>query len=98
TKILGADQLSFLQINRGSKLMAEGTKDNPIVFGPNGEEDPRPGQWGGVILNGRAPTNKQDADGNVMGEAGTGVYGGPDEDDNSGVVKYVRIEFGGGKI
>jgi hypothetical protein len=95
TKVLGADNLSFLLINRGSKIMAEGTKDNPVVFGSGSTSAARPGRWGGVVINGRAPSN---AGADVSGEAGTGKYGGTDENDNSGVLKYVRIEFGGGKV
>jgi hypothetical protein len=96
--LYGADALSFLLVNRGSKLIAEGTKNYPIVFTSGASGANRPGRWGGLIINGRAPSNKADANGDVAGEAGTGKYSGPDTEDNSGVVKYVRIEFGGGKI
>lgn len=94
TTILGSDALSFLLIQRGSKIVAEGTADSPIVF-TSAQATKAPGQWGGLILNGRAPTNQGS---NVMGEAETGFYGGPDEADNSGVLKYVRLEFTGGKV
>jgi hypothetical protein len=96
--LYGADSLSFLLVNRGSKLMAEGSKSYPIVFTSGSSGAPKPGRWGGVILNGRAPSNRADANGDVVGEAGTGKYSGPDAEDNSGVVKYVRIEFSGGKV
>jgi hypothetical protein len=98
TTLFGADSLSFLLINRGSTMMAEGTAKYPIVFTSGAAGAPRPGRWGGVILNGRAPSNRADANGDVVGEAGTGKYSGPDAEDNSGVFKYVRIEFSGGKI
>jgi hypothetical protein len=98
TTLYGADSLSFLLVNRGSKLIAEGSAKYPIVFTSGASGANRPGRWGGVILNGRAPSNRADANGDVVGEAGTGKYSGPDADDNSGVVKYVRIEFSGGKI
>lgn len=97
-KLYGADTQSFLLVNRGSKIVAEGTKDSPIVFTSGAAGAARPGRWGGVIINGRAPNNKADANGDVAGEAGTGKYSGPDAEDNSGVIKYVRIEFGGSKI
>jgi hypothetical protein len=95
TKFFGASKLSFLAINRGSKIEAVGTADRPIVFSSGAAGDLAPGDWGGVIINGRAPSN----DGvDVMGEAGTGKYAGEDKADSSGKLKYVRIEFGGGKV
>jgi hypothetical protein len=95
TKLFGKTSLSFLAINRGSKIEAVGTAEKPIVFSSGAAGDLAPGQWGGLILNGRAPSN----DGvDVMGEAGTGLYAGEDKTDSSGKLKYVRIEFGGGKI
>jgi hypothetical protein len=97
TTLFGGDNLAFLLVNRGSKLMAEGTAKYPVVF-TSSSSDLKPGRWGGVILNGRAPSNRADASGDVSGEAGTGKYSGPDAKDNSGTVKYVRIEFGGSKI
>jgi hypothetical protein len=96
--LYGADTLSFLLVNRGSKLIAEGSKSYPIVFTSGASGAAKPGRWGGVILNGRAPSNRADANGDVVGEAGTGKYSGPDAEDNSGIVKYVRIEFSGGKV
>jgi hypothetical protein len=56
------------------------------------------GDWGGLILNGNAPVNVCNdgaADCESFGEGGTGFYGGPDEDDDSGVLRYVRVEFAG---
>ncbi|MET0285531.1 MAG: hypothetical protein ABW352_13710 [Polyangiales bacterium] len=94
TKLFGASPLSFLLIQRGSKLEAAGTKEAPIVF-TSASATPAPGQWGGLIINGRAPTNQGT---NVAGEAETGFYGGPDAADNSGTLKYVRLEFTGGKV
>jgi trimeric autotransporter adhesin len=98
TQIIGDGPLSFLLVNRGSKIVAEGTASSPVVFtsvnaatGTAGA----PGQWGGLILNGRAPSNQGTS---VNGEANTGVYGGSDPADNSGTLKYVRLEWTGGKI
>jgi hypothetical protein len=98
TTLYGADALSFMLINRGSKIEAEGTAKHPIVFTSGAAGAPRPGRWGGLIVNGRAPSNRADANGDVNGEAGTGKYSGSDAADNSGTLKYVRIEFSGGKI
>ncbi|MBK9647604.1 MAG: hypothetical protein IPO67_20995 [Deltaproteobacteria bacterium] len=96
--------LSFLVIRRGSKLQAEGTAAAPIVFTSAVEAGSRkPGDWGGIILNGRAPINNcfngaESLPCEAEGEGGTGLYGGGEPNDSSGVLKYVRVEFGGRKI
>ena len=79
------------------KIMAEGTAGKPIVFTssqPVGQR--KRGDWGGIVLNGLAPTNWPGGTG--VGEGNTGAYGGSKADDNSGVLRYVRIEYGGTKI
>jgi len=97
TTIRGLDH-SFLVIDRGAKIMAEGTPTTPIVFTSAQEPGSRTARdWGGVWINGRAPINTPG--GEDVGEAGiTGTYGGgadPDPHDSSGVIRYVRIEFAG---
>jgi len=90
----------MLVVRRGSKLMAEGTASAPIVFTSSKLEGERSrGDWGGLIINGRSTINSC-ADGGTgpceaFGEGGTGFYGGDDEADSSGVLKYVRVEFAG---
>jgi len=86
----------MLVISRGSKIMAEGTATDPIVFTSDKPAGSRSrGDWGGLIINGRAPLNKGEE---AYGEGGTGYYGGKDPNDNSGVLKYVRVEFAGREI
>lgn len=86
----------MLVVSRGSKIMAEGTAAKPIIMtsdkavGQRGRSD-----WGGLIINGRAPLNSGDE---AYGEGGTGYYGGTDPADNSGVIKYVRVEYAGREI
>jgi len=83
-----------LIIQRGGKIMAEGTSSQPIVF--TSERDPgsrEPGDWGGVVLCGKA-VNNQGTDIELEGGYG-GIHGGNDNNDNSGVFRYVRIEFAG---
>lgn len=87
-----------LVVTRGSKIMAEGTATQPIVFTSYQSAGNRnPGDWGGIILCGKAPLN--DPAGERLAEGGIdpvkGLYGGTDVNDNSGVLKYVRIEFAG---
>lgn len=83
-----------LIVQRGSKLIAEGTVAEPIIFtSAEGIGARSPGDWGGVVLCGKAPNNLT---GNVELEGGyKGFHGGTAADDNSGVLKYVRIEYAG---
>ncbi|WP_018341372.1 hypothetical protein [Cytophaga aurantiaca] len=102
TLILG-DKASkaSLVINRGGKLIANGTASKPIIFTSSA---PAPyknyGDWGGIVICGKAPNN-QGTDITVEGPTdfsvttGNGIYGGTDEADNSGSLSYVRLEFGG---
>ena len=81
-----------LIISQGGKIMADGTADAPIVMTSDAEIGQRArGQWGGLIINGRAPSNQ----GITFGEGDTGAFGGNDPNDNSGVLRYVRIEYAG---
>ena len=80
-----------LIIERGAKIMAEGTAQEPILF-TSGNDFPQPGDWGGIVILGRAKTNQ----GEPTIEGGIGrQYGGTNDEDNSGVLKYVRIEYAG---
>ncbi len=84
-----------LIIERGAKLMAAGTLTNPIVFTSNQAAGNRSyGDWGGLILCGSAPTNWAAGQGQVEGGPRS-LYGGTDAQDNSGILTYARIEFGG---
>lgn len=85
-----------LVITRGSKINAVGSAAAPIVFTSAKAASKRAaGDWGGIIINGNAKINDGDAKGEAQGEGGTGTYGGDNDDDNSGVLKYVRVEFAG---
>ncbi len=86
-----------LIVTRGAKIMASGTPDEPIVF-TSDQNSPSYGDWGGVIICGKAPTNASNngVDGEGLIEGGVGeLYGGSDPNDNSGVLRYVRIEYAG---
>ncbi len=85
---------AYLAIEQGAKIMAEGTANQPIVFTSN-KSTPNPGDWGGLLLAGKAPINR----GNVATtEVANLTYGGTDSADNSGILRYVRLEYTGGKI
>jgi hypothetical protein len=92
---------SSLVICKGSKLYAVGTASSPIVFTSNKAVGSRaPGDWGGLILLGRASFNGAGGIANIEGVGATSQneFGGgatPDDNDNSGTLKYIRIEYGG---
>ncbi|WP_348800258.1 hypothetical protein [Flavobacterium adhaerens] len=90
-----------LVITKGCKIIAEGTATEPIVFTSNSNPTyRRPGDWGGIIILGEAPINKvggvNNLDFNL--ESDISFYGGNDVNSNSGILKYVRIEYSGHKI
>ena len=95
TRIVGeSGSAGTLIVDRGGRVMANGTAAAPIVFTSDQRVGTRNrGDWGGLIINGRAPVNLEGGEG--AGEGDTGVYGGTDPNDSSGVFRYVRVEFGG---
>ncbi len=94
-----AQSKAILLVEAGAKLIAEGTESEPIVFTSQAAPaDRRPGDWGGLVILGKAPVNVPGGKGNVEGilktVSGT-QYGGTDPDDSSGVLRYVRVEYAG---
>lgn len=83
-----------LIVQRGGKLIADGTAQQPIVFTSNQPANSRArGDWGGIILCGAAPQNLP---GDPTIEGGpVANFGGTNAADNSGILRYVRIEFPG---
>lgn len=100
TKIVG-DTLapgSSLWILRGARLIAEGTREAPIVFtSQRAPGERRPGDWGGIVVIGNAPINRTANPIFTEGptEAAENYAGGTDFYDDSGSLNYVRIEFAG---
>ncbi len=90
-----------LFVTKGSQLMAVGTASQPIVFTSNQPAGQRAlGDWGGIVLLGKAPINSPNGVNFIEGlpQSSDTEYGGgtsADANDNSGTLKYVRIEFGG---
>lgn len=112
--------VSALWVTRGAKLYATGTVDRPIIFTYDGDQlngrwptnaggTPISGQWGGIVLMGRAVINSAvNVAGNgsnpiyeqFEGTSGPGpnsehLFGGNDDNDNSGALRYVSIRFSG---
>jgi hypothetical protein len=85
-----------LIIERGAKLIADGRASEPIVFTSGKAIGQRtPGDWGGIIMLGKAPTNRPlDPAPTVEGGVGR-KYGGTEATDESGILRFVRIEFAG---
>ncbi len=101
---------SFLVVSRGSQLIADaqnpdfggsGQCERPdesdvIVFTSENAPGSRGrGDWGGVVVNGRAPINSGDE---AQGEGNSGLYGGSDPTDSSGILRGVRVEFAGDDV
>jgi hypothetical protein len=91
-----------LVITRGCKIDANGTIEKPVVF-TSDQSNPQRGDWGGLVLLGRAKTNatfngiagEGEIEGGVNNAERLGIFGGNDDDDNSGILRYVRIEYAG---
>ncbi len=95
TIIRGGDGTASLIIEPGAKIIAEGTSTNPIIFTSNNPVGSRQaGDWGGIIICGKAPNNLPGGTGVIEGGVRT-VHGGTNPNDDSGILKYVRIEFAG---
>ncbi|MDY2585946.1 multidrug transporter [Winogradskyella aquimaris] len=90
---------AYIAILPGAQIQAVGSSSNPIVFTSNAGT-PSSGDWGGIVLCGRAPINST-ADGSTdtaTTEVGGLSYGGNIPNDNSGRMEYVRLEYVGGAI
>ena len=90
-----------LFVTKGAKVMAIGTATSPIVFTSDNAVGARnKGDWGGIVLLGKGSYNINNGVNNIEGIAASAdtQFGGgliPDDNDNSGTLQYVRIEYGG---
>ncbi|MDX2196232.1 MAG: hypothetical protein NW207_07430 [Cytophagales bacterium] len=95
------DSKAVLVITKGAKIRAIGTETEPIIFTSNQNKGERsPGDWGGIMILGNSGINnpKGSAVAEGIQNPDLGAYGGSDPEDNSGIMRYVRIEFPGYKI
>jgi hypothetical protein len=103
------ENASALIVARGGKIFAEGTPTKPIIFTSENDDITNPtvppatakGLWGGLIILGKASINDPNGETNIEGIPTTeprGMYGGNDDDDCSGVLRYVSIRHGGTEI
>ncbi|MCX8525523.1 hypothetical protein OF897_16545 [Chryseobacterium formosus] len=90
TKITAtAGAASYVLVEQGGKIYANGTAGSPILFT---SETTVAGNWGGIVICGKAPINTGSSS---LSEIGNSPYGGTDEADNSGALNYVRIQYAG---
>ncbi len=101
------ENASALIVSRGGKINAEGTAEDPIIFTAESDDlilstdKSKRGLWGGLIILGNAPINIKGGEAAIEGipfSEPRSVFGGPDENDDSGVLKYVSIRHGGTNI
>ena len=90
-----AEPTAVLIIEQGGKIIADGSAENPIVFTSSNRLNPATGDWGGIVIAGRAPINRGPT---ATAEVESLNYGGNNPEDNSGTLRYVRLEYTGAKI
>lgn len=110
TTIIGNNAEDFLVISRGSKINAQGTAMAPITMTAVADindnvTDSSRGLWGGLVINGYAPINDcpegatgGSAECTKEGEANSGLFGGDQPGDSSGVLKYVVVKYAGSNV
>lgn len=92
TRIEGTGGTSaYIAIGQNAQIFVNGTATNPVVM-TSGSSNPTPADWGGLVICGNAPINRT---GTAMSEVGDLPYGGSVANDNSGSIKYLRIEYSG---
>lgn len=104
----GSD-VAALIITRGSKIVAEGNASEPVIF-TSASPNPQSGDWGGIVICGKAPINTSfngaaglfqveggidNANGDGLAGSGDALVPVADATDSSGVLRYVRIEYAG---
>jgi hypothetical protein len=95
TIIRGGDATASLIVEKGSKIIAQGTSTNPIIFTSNNPAGSRAGgDWGGVVLCGKGINNLTGGSGTAEGGIRS-THGGTDNADSTGILSYVRIEYAG---
>jgi len=86
-------QVRYIAVAQGGKINVNGTAASPVVMT---SETKSTESWGGLVLCGKAPTNKSDS-GTAGAEVSGLAYGGTVANDNSGSIKYLRLEYTGYK-
>ena len=86
---------SYIAVAQDGLIYINGTSTNPVVM-TSGSANPATGNWGGLVICGRAYTNKGGSTGQTaIAEVSDLTYGGSDNNDSSGVIRYLRVEYTG---
>lgn len=86
---------SYIAIAQGAKIEVLGNSSSPVVM-TSASSNPAAGDWGGLVICGQAPTNKAGSNGETAtAEVSDLTYGGSDSNDNSGIIRYLRLEYTG---
>lgn len=85
----------YIAISQGATIEAVGTASDPIVFTSDASA-PTAGDWGGLIILGSAPINSVAGNATATSEIASLPYGGTNAADNSGMLRYVRVQYSGG--
>lgn len=86
---------SYIAIAQGGKLNVNGTASNPVVM-TSGKTIKAPGDWGGLVICGKAPINRESGGTSIAQSEVAGLnYGGTISNDNSGSIRYLRVEYAG---
>ncbi|UWX55202.1 hypothetical protein NYZ99_00780 [Maribacter litopenaei] len=82
---------AYIAVAQGGTLNAFGQPENPVIL-TSGAENPAPGDWGGLVIHGKAPINTSDLGRSDILDI---FYGGNELEDTSGVINYLRVEYAG---
>lgn len=88
-------KVRYIAISQGGQIFINGTAANPVIM-TSAKATPAKSDWGGLVVCGKAPTNlSATAGGTAQAEVSDLTYGGSNTEDNSGVIRYLRIEYTG---
>ncbi|MFD2743596.1 MULTISPECIES: hypothetical protein [Sphingobacterium] len=82
-------EIRYIAVGQGAKINVKGTATSPVVMTATSKA---PGKWGGLVICGKAPINKGEK---ATAEVSELTYGGTDANDNSGSIRYLRLEYTG---
>ncbi|MBB4119434.1 hypothetical protein GGR32_001732 [Mesonia hippocampi] len=85
---------AYIAVAQKAEIFINGEANNPVVM-TSASANPAPGDWGGLVVCGQAPTNKGAT---AQAEVSDLTYGGTNVNDNSGVIKYLRVEYTGAEF
>ncbi|QCW98639.1 hypothetical protein FGM00_00325 [Aggregatimonas sangjinii] len=85
---------AYIAVAQGGRLNVFGQPDNPVII-TSGAQNPVPGDWGGIVISGRAPINGENLGRSDIIDI---FYGGSTATDTSGVLNYLRVEYAGAEV